>query len=570
MPDVNTRPLRMLLVEDSEDDAELLYRDLRRGGYELTCRRVDTPEDMRNALETDIWDIVVADHTLPRFSSLEALNLLNETGLDLPFIIVSGNMGEELAVEAMKAGAHDYITKGKLARLLPAIEREMRESQVRRARRQAEALLRYQANHDALTGLYNRREFEARLEQALGSALQEGRTHALGYIDLDQFKIVNDTCGHIAGDELLKQVGLLLKDCVREADILARLGGDEFGMLLENCDMTQASRIAGEMLDSFREFRFNWMDKTFDIGASVGLVSINADSRSAAELMSCADVACYMAKDMGRNRIHEYRIEDADLAKRHGEMHWVAAITKALHESRFRLYGQNISTVGQDDGGRRRYEVLVRMLDESGEVVAPGAFIPAAERYNLMPAIDRWVVERVFNSLAMQHRDDNGVLPMASINLSGTTINEESFLVFVKRRMKELNLPPDTVCFEITETAAITNLKTAVKFMTDLKEFGIRFSLDDFGSGLSSFSYLKTLPVDFLKIDGGFIKDIVHDPIDYAIVDAINKIGHVMGLKTIAEFVENEAIFETLKTLGVDFAQGFWLHKPEPLAAIDT
>jgi diguanylate cyclase (GGDEF)-like protein len=400
-------------------------------------------------------------------------------------------------------------------------------------------------------------------------AHQEGRKHELSYIDLDQFKIVNDTCGHIAGDELLKQVALMLKDCVREADILARLGGDEFGMLLENCDMTQARRIAGEMLEAIHEFRFNWMDKTFEIGASIGLVSINAGSRSAAELMSCADVACYMAKDMGRNRIHEYRIEDADLAKRHGEMHWVAAITKALHESRFRLYGQNIATVGPDDEERRRYEVLVRMLDENGEVVAPGAFIPAAERYNLMPAIDRWVVERVLTSLSMQHRNGGVVLPMTSINLSGTTINEESFLVFVKRRVKELGIPPGTVCFEITETAAIANLNTAVNFMSELKEFGIRFSLDDFGSGLSSFAYLKTLPVDFLKIDGSFIKDIVHDPIDYAIVDAINKIGHVMRLKTIAEFVENEAIFETLKTLGVDFAQGFWLHQPEPLATID-
>lgn len=557
--------LQVLLVEDNDDDAQLLLRELRRGGYEPHCIRVDTPEAMKERLIEGRWDIVIADHNMPRFSSIDALKMLKDSGLDVPFIIVSGSIGEEIAVAAMKAGAHDYILKGQLARLLPAIDRELRDANVRRARRQAEAMLQYQANHDALTGLFNRREFEQRLARALESARLEGRQHAVGYMDLDQFKIVNDTCGHVAGDELLKQLAVLLKEKVRENDILARLGGDEFGLLLENCGLEQAQRIANAMLNTVRGFRFSWLDKTFEIGASIGLVTLDRNSDNPGQVLSAADLACYAAKDLGRNRVHVYQTGDAELARRHGEMHWAAHISKALSQDRFRLYRQTILPLKADKRGEH-FEVLVRLLDDQGQLVAPGAFIPAAERFNLMPAVDRWVVRHTLAYLRRRCDASDPAPPITcAVNLSGTTLNDEGFLGFVLDELPRSRVPPHSLCFEITETAAVANLARAVQFMKELKVLGCRFSLDDFGSGLSSFAYLKNLPVDFLKIDGSFIRDIVDDPIDFAMTEAINKIGQVMGLQTIAEFVENEAILERVRGLGMDYAQGYGIAEPEPL-----
>ncbi|MGE0383871.1 MAG: EAL domain-containing protein [Gammaproteobacteria bacterium] len=559
--------LKVLIVEDNADDAEFIVMALRKGGYSIDYACVDTGEAMQSAIEQGTWDVVIADHSLPRFSSAEALQVLRQSGFDLPFLVVSGAIGEDRAVETMKAGAHDFIMKDNLARLVPAVERELREANIRRAKRQAEALLRYHANHDALTGLLNRREFELRLERALNNSRAESRRHALGYIDLDQFKLVNDTCGHVAGDELLKQLAALLRNKLRQRDTLARLGGDEFGLLLEDCDIVQAESVAQELLRAVRAFRFTWLEKSFEIGASIGLVAIEAGSTGTSELLSTADVACYVAKDLGRNRVHVYQPDDAVMVLRHGEMHWVSDITKALDESRFVLYHQDIRPLAAGTAPVRHFEVLVRMLDDNNRVVTPGAFIPAAERYNLMPAIDRWVVTRVFSLLA-RLRDLGGAPPalLATVNLSGTSISDQGFIGFVRNCAEETRLAPGSVCFEITETAAISNLNTAVAFITELKRLGLRFSLDDFGSGLSSFAYLKNLPVDFLKIDGSFIKDIVNDPIDRVMVDAINKIGHVMGLQTVAECVEDDDILATVTDLGVDFTQGFGIHRPAPLS----
>lgn len=433
---------------------------------------------------------------------------------------------------------------------------------------EATSRLSYQASHDALTGLPNRREFELRMERALSSAREQGLVHTLCYLDLDQFKVVNDTCGHVAGDELLRQIAALLQARLRDRDTLARLGGDEFGVLLQSCSLEQAQPIAELLQTLVKEYRFAWQDKSFSIGVSIGLVPISGESEGLSNLLRYADAACYAAKDRGRNRVHVYKAEDAELLKRQGEMQWVTRITRALEENRMRLYVQPILSLAPHAEADRHYEMLLRMLDDDGEIVLPMAFIPAAERYNLMTAIDRWVIGAafsVFHQLFPQAADGQS---LCTINLSGQSLCDEKFLDLIERQFILNKVPYSAICFEITETAAITNLTEAIHFIHTLKEKGCKFSLDDFGSGLSSFTYLKNLPVDFLKIDGAFVKDMESDPMDRAMVESINHIGHVMGLKTIAEFVESEWIHERLKLIGVDYVQGNWLIEPQPLSSL--
>jgi diguanylate cyclase (GGDEF)-like protein/PAS domain S-box-containing protein len=425
----------------------------------------------------------------------------------------------------------------------------------------------YQATHDALTGLVNRHEFERRLEHLLKSAKENGTHHALCYMDLDQFKVVNDTCGHIAGDELLRQLSTLLQGKIRNKDTLARLGGDEFGVLLGECPMQQAQLIANMLCQTVNDFRFVWQDKTFEVGASIGLVGINTQSESVVDLLSAADAACYAAKDKGRNRVYIYTPDDTELRQRQGEMQWVSHINKAFDEQRFKLYCQRIMALSDKAGVRDHYEILLRMVDNKGRLILPMAFIPAAERYNIMPALDRWVIETVFSMYGTLHEEGEGAT--YAINVSGTSLGDENFLYFVKERLSKYVLPPESICFEITETAAIANMSKALQFMNELKELGCRFSLDDFGSGLSSFTYLKNLPVNFLKIDGSFVRDMIQDPIDYAMVESINNVGHVMGIETIAESVEDIHILSKLKDLKVDYAQGYGIERPRPLQKVD-
>jgi diguanylate cyclase (GGDEF)-like protein/PAS domain S-box-containing protein len=426
--------------------------------------------------------------------------------------------------------------------------------------------LSWQATHDSLTSLVNRREFERRLESLVERAREQGGEHCLLYIDLDQFKVVNDTCGHVAGDELLRQVSTVLEDQIRDSDTLARLGGDEFGVLLESCPVKQGEHVAEKMRDALVDFRFAWQASTFQVGLSIGLVPISGDGQTTIEILSAADAACYSAKERGRNRVQVYRPNDTELAQRQGEMQWVARITRAIEEDRICLFQQAIRCIDGTPEAGDRYEILVRMRDEDGKLVPPVAFIPAAERYNLMPAIDREIIRKAFAAFdRIYATGSTRRLDKASINLSGNSLGDEGLTLFIRQQFADHAIRPEQICFEITETAAIANLTHAVAFIGELKALGCSFSLDDFGSGLSSFAYLKSLPVDTLKIDGGFVKDMPQDPIDTAMVRAINNIGHVMGLKTVAEFVENDVILGMLKEIGVNYAQGYGVAMPTPL-----
>jgi len=424
--------------------------------------------------------------------------------------------------------------------------------------------LSYAASHDILTELVNRREFETRLERALKSAKARETSYAVLYLDLDQFKIVNDACGHNAGDALLKQIGALLKSKIRWRDTLARLGGDEFGVLLESCTMDEALRTAENLRELISEFRFVWDERTFRLGVSVGVVPITPQTDDVASLLSAADSACAAAKDAGRNRVYNYQENDIDLMKRRKEMQWAARISNALDENRFELFRQTIQPLQATGEHGAHYELLIRMRDEAGSLIAPGLFIAAAERYGLMTAIDRWVIQSAFRWLVSE-ADERERLALCSINLSGQSLADEKFLPFVIEQFQKSGLSGACICFEITETAAIASYSQANRFIHALKEIGCRFALDDFGTGLSSFGYLKHFPVDYLKIDGSFVKEMLHDPIDREMVRSINEIGHLTGKKTIAEFAENTEIITMLRGMGIDFAQGYGVAEPKRL-----
>ncbi len=424
----------------------------------------------------------------------------------------------------------------------------------------------FQASHDTLTELANRREFDARLLRVLKNAKAEGSAHALCYLDLDQFKVVNDTCGHVAGDELLRQISIVLRQHIRTRDTLARLGGDEFGILIEHCGMDQANRIAESLRQAVGQYRFVWEDQIFNIGVSVGVVAITKNDESTGELLIKADTACYTAKRAGRNRIHVYEADDTELNVHRGEMEWVSRITRALEKDQFCLFYQPIRSVNGADG--LHYELLLRMKGDDGELIAPGAFMPAAERYALTTKIDCWVIENAFGWLRT-HPDHLTDLFQCAINLSGFSLGSREVLEEIIKQLDDDTVSAQKICFEITETAAITNLRYASQFIDRLSALGCQFALDDFGSGLSSFGYLKNLSVDYLKIDGVFVKNIVDNPTDRAMVKSINEIGHVMGKKTIAEFAENDEIIECLTGIGVDFVQGFGVGHPMPIENIE-
>jgi len=430
--------------------------------------------------------------------------------------------------------------------------------------------LNHEATHDNLTGLVNRREFEIRLDHAFLNVRADNIEYALCFMDLDQFKLINDTCGHNAGDELLRQISTILKQKIRKSDTLARLGGDEFGVLLEACSLTKAEQIAFILLRAINDFRFTWQGQSFDIGVSIGVAPITALTANISELLSAADTACFLAKDKGRNRIHIYHPEDSELEKHRGEVLWVQRINEAIDEDNLILYYQPIVSLNQEEPAASHYEILVRMTNASGELIPPMAFIPAAERYKLMPSVDKWVIRNAFFNIQNIYQSSGDTLKpcMFTINVSGQSLSTSDFSRYILDQLENHEINPSNICFEITETAAIANMTSAVKFITDLKKNGCHFALDDFGSGLSSFSYLKTLPVDYIKIDGSFVRDICDDKTDHAFVESITQIAHVMNIKTIAEFVEDQRVLNELRHIGVDYAQGYYISTPAPLSSL--
>ena len=476
--------------------------------------------------------------------------------------------GTEYAVENSAAPIHD--SQGQLIGVVIVFH------DVTQSRNLAQELS-WQATHDSLTGLYNRRKFEEEVNLAITDSQNNHTCHALCYLDLDRFKIVNDTCGHVAGDELLKQITKLLKQRIRGSDVFARLGGDEFGLLLNQCSTEIAHQIANQLRQLVQNFCFTWEDKIFRIGVSIGLVTIDATTANLTNVLSTADAACYAAKEKGRNYVHLYHEKDTAVAQQRGERQWIEKLNRALEENLFCLYAQKIISI-EEHRTQNHYEILLRLIDEPDrksekppKIIAPGAFLPAAERYDLMPAIDRWVVTTFLASYEVycQLRREQNKKPstnLYTINLSGASINNREFGTFLQEQFACYAIPPETICFEITETVAISNLDNAVNLIKQLKKLGCSIALDDFGSGMSSLTYLKNLPVDYLKIDGSFVKNIARDRIDYATVECFNHISQIMNIKTIAEFVEDDVILRNLKKIGVNYAQGYGIERPQPLS----
>jgi len=413
------------------------------------------------------------------------------------------------------------------------------------------------AVHDKITGLYNRYEFEKRLTSLLKYSSRASDQSVMCYIDLDQFKIVNDTSGHVAGDELLKQISFLMQISADENDIVARLGGDEFGILFVGNTMHEAYEKAEAILSAIKKYRFSWKQKIFVVGASMGLVPITRSCCSIIDVISAADTACYEAKEEGRNRIHIASKNDEKLQAKRGEMQWLSRLTKALEDEEFILYIQPIVPLLHKEDTIKHYEVLIRMKDKDSNIILPMAFIPAAERYGLMQKIDRWVIRNLFKKYS-KLKTTKDICCTFSINLSGNSLADKTLSAYIEALFKTYDIEPESICFEVTETAAVANMDTAIEFIKRMRELGCKTSLDDFGSGLSSFAYLKNIPVDYLKIDGVFVNDLDKDEINRAMVKSINEVSHIMGIQTICEYVETKEVKDILEEMDVDFAQGHY------------
>jgi diguanylate cyclase (GGDEF)-like protein len=422
----------------------------------------------------------------------------------------------------------------------------------------------HQTSHDALTGLCNRRGFSERLDAALESVRRGGRTHVLACLDLDRFKLVNETSGREAGDALIREVADLLGAHVGSLDLVGRMGSDDFAVLLYDSNPARAAAQIDGILKTLRSRHFYWDEDLFDLGMSAGLVRLTGEFQTADDALAAGDTACHVARRLGRNRLHWYAEHDEAVASRRGEVRLHQQIQQALASNRFRLFVQPVVPVDGDRASTGFDEVLLRMIDADGRVIAPDRFVPTAERYNLMPELDRWVVENALDALG---RPGSGLaeVGLCAINLSGQTLGDEDFLDFVVGLLDRTGVSPARLCFEITETAVITNFSRARRFINVLRGMGCKFALDDFGSGLSSFAYLKNLNMDMLKIDGSFIRDLVADTVDHAMVGLMVELGRIMGIRIVAEHVESKAVLEAVRRLGVDFVQGFAIEEPRPV-----
>ncbi|MFW5444307.1 MAG: EAL domain-containing protein [Methylococcaceae bacterium] len=553
--------IRVLIIEDSEDDVILLVHKLQASGYKVTFEHVETDIALRLALQNDTWDIVLADHSLPNFNSDIALKIVQEMFPELPFIIVSGEIGEDHAVDAMLLGVSDYVMKDNLKRLFPAIERELYVAKTRRLQRANESALQHMAFNDALTGLLNRRGFIKHFDYLLKNMDNNQSNHVLCYLHFEQYKVLSDVCGQAATDKLITKITRIISKRLRKQDSLAWLDGGYFVALLLDCSSDKALKLMESLCSAVEMTEFqNDENRSFCLGMSIGVVTFNNNSENTYKLMNVANEACVFASEEGGNRVHLVRQNDIAITQRLEETQWVSRIHNALNKDLFVIARQKIHSLKNNSEGAH-FEILLR-LKEVDTLIFPDSFLPAATHYNLSSRIDRWVIEKVCNWLGGTSVDLDKI-HLCSINLSAQSINIDGFKEFIKKKLSQSNIPPKKICFEITESTAIINFDNAIEFINDLRSIGCSFSLDDFGSGFCSFSYLKKLPVDFVKIDGAFVRDIVKNESDFAMVKAINDIGKIMGKMTIAEYVETDKIVSMLTELGIDYAQGVEIGKPE-------
>ncbi len=566
---------RVLFVDDEVQMLNAIKRALRKQ-FEIEIA-VGGAKALELIEVSDPFRVVVSDMQMPGMNGIEFLRHVKERSPDTVRIMMTGDADQRTAVNAVNQGdIFRFLQKpcdpDELVRAISdAVDqaecREQEKERVIQAVNEVEAIsteLSNQYKYDKLTGLLNRAEFERHIEEAVRSTNDHEDVHSLCFIDLDRFITINDTCGHTAGDEFLLQIIKVFEEGIRKRDSLARLGGDEFGILLKGCPADQAIQIVTRIREAVAAHRFVWEEKSFSVTCSMGLVQIPEGAEDARSLMHLGDNLCALAKEAGRDRVHVYDPEDKELREHSSLAQWTTRISQAMDENRFQLFFQHIVPVDVNQVEGEHYEFLIRMVDEDGAIIPPGLFLPAAEKYDQSVKIDRWVIDKALTWLS-EHPEHTSRLHLCGINLSGPSMSDEFMLAHICGRLKECPGLAEKLCFEVTETAAIANLNQAINFIQVLQEKGCQFALDDFGSGLSSFSYLKNLPVDYLKIDGSFVKEIHKNHIDYAMVKSINEIGHVMGKQTIAEFVEDSMVLGKLREIGVDYAQGYHINKPQPM-----
>jgi diguanylate cyclase (GGDEF)-like protein len=552
-------------------------------GYQRALRKrfnLDVASGGHQALEmvaaNGPYAVIVSDMRMPRMSGLDLLLRIREQTPETVRIMLTGNADQQTAMDAVNQGrVFRFLNKPCAAEVMAeALEQALdqyhrvqkKDLLINQASAELQDLtdqLAYQSQHDALTGLANRQSFEEQLETALDAARKESCEHVLCHINIDHLHVINNSCGQAAGDELLRKVASLVAARIRERDPFARLEGDQFGILLKECSLDRAHSLVEGLLAALNQHRFSWDDQPFAISACIGVVAVNSRCKSVAAALSAAETACNVARDRGRNSIHFGSEKDRELTGRLDEMQWVARVQKALEEDQFVLYFQPIVPLQKSEDGDH-FELLIRMQGEEGEIIPPQHFLPAAEHYHLSARVDCWVIDAAVQWL-QRHEPCLQRLSLCSINLSGLSVGNQQVLDCIIDIFASSSVPREKICFEITETATIARMASAIEFINRLRREGFRFSLDDFGSGLSSFGYLKTLPVDFLKIDGMFVKNMDADEFDNTVVKSIAEIGRVTGKKTVAEFVENQAAAERLRALGIDYAQGYHFSKPRPL-----
>jgi diguanylate cyclase (GGDEF)-like protein len=551
-----SKPLRALVIEDSEDDTELLLLELRRGGYAMDHARVETPEAMRSELAEHAWDIVFSDFTMPHFNAFDALSLLRNSGIDIPFIIVSGTIGEDRAVTAMKSGAHDYILKGNLKRLIPAVERELREARVRQERREAEETIRRLAYQDPVTSLPNRTSFRDSVEKAVAKSAQNSHSVALLLMNLDRFREVNDTLGHGLGDQLLQQVGLRLRSALFAPDVVARLGGDEFGILLPRLTAADSVEHVIRKLQDFLQAPFMIGGIPIAVEASIGVALTPEHAEDADTLLQRADIAMYRAKQMASGYALYTQEYDSHSPERLGLM---AELRDAIGQGHLLLHFQ--PKVAIQSGQVIGNEALVRWQHPRHGLLMPDHFIATAERTGLMEPLTNWVLNDALNHCMTARRE--GVHLSVSVNLSARTLHSPRLPETVEHALKSADADPTNLMLEITESAIMLDPAGAEQTLATLSDMGIRLSIDDFGTGYTSLASIKRLPVDEIKIDKSFVLGMLNDQRDAMVVRSIIELGHNLGHAVVAEGVETREMYDFLASMGCDVAQGYFISRPQ-------